>query len=66
VHDAIQQVETDAVPPNTVAEEFAGGYLASGRLLRPAMVAVAKAPATRPPDSDEPTGDQATPPEGGG
>ena len=44
-HEAIQQVETDAVPPGTVAEEFARGYVIGDRLLRPAMVAVAKAPA---------------------
>jgi molecular chaperone GrpE len=64
VHDAIQQVETDAVPPNTVAEEFAGGYMAGGRLLRPAMVAVAKAPARQP--SSDTSGDSAAPGEGGG
>jgi molecular chaperone GrpE len=45
-HEAIQQVETDAVAPGTVAEEFARGYVIGDRLLRPAMVAVAKALAT--------------------
>ena len=44
MHDAIQQVETTAVPSGTVAQQFAAGYLSNGRLLRPAMVAVAKAP----------------------
>jgi molecular chaperone GrpE len=48
LHDAIQQVETVEVPPGTVAMEFAKGYKAGDRLLRPAMVAVAKAPATQP------------------
>ena len=45
MHDAIQQVETTEQPPGTVAQEYSSGYMMSGRLLRPAMVAVAKAPA---------------------
>lgn len=51
LHDAIQQVETAEYPPGSVAQEFASGYLLGQRLLRPAMVAVAKAPAgeTAPP-----------------
>jgi molecular chaperone GrpE len=43
VHDAIQQIETDEYAPGTVALEFAAGYRIGPRLLRPAMVAVAKA-----------------------
>jgi molecular chaperone GrpE len=45
VHDAIQQVETAEHAPGTVAQEFASGYMLGQRLLRPSMVAVAKAPA---------------------
>jgi molecular chaperone GrpE len=45
VHDAIQQVETVEHAPGSVAQEFASGYTIGQRLLRPAMVAVAKAPA---------------------
>jgi molecular chaperone GrpE len=45
VHDAIQQVETSEHPPGTVATEFSSGYMLAGRLLRAAMVGVAKAPA---------------------
>jgi len=45
IHDAIQQVETSEHPPGSVAQEFASGYMIGPRLLRPAMVAVAKAPA---------------------
>jgi molecular chaperone GrpE len=45
IHDAIQQVETSDHPPGSVAQEFASGYMIGQRLLRPAMVAVAKAPA---------------------
>lgn len=43
VHEAIQQVETDAVPPGAVALVFQRGYTIGSRLLRPAMVAVARA-----------------------
>jgi molecular chaperone GrpE len=45
VHDAIQQIETAEHPAGSVAQEFASGYMLGARLLRPAMVAVAKAPA---------------------
>jgi molecular chaperone GrpE len=44
-HEAIQQVETSDHAPGAVAKVFARGYLIGSRLLRPAMVAVAKAPA---------------------
>lgn len=43
-HEAIGQVESSAQPPNTVVQEFQKGYLLNDRLLRPAMVMVAKAP----------------------
>jgi molecular chaperone GrpE len=45
IHDAIQQLETAEHAPGMVAQEFASGYTLGTRLLRPAMVAVAKAPA---------------------
>jgi molecular chaperone GrpE len=45
VHEAIQQLETTDFPPGTVAHEIQGGYRAQDRLIRPAMVVVAKAPA---------------------
>jgi molecular chaperone GrpE len=44
MHDAIQQVETSEHPAGTVAQEYSSGYLSNGKLLRPAMVAVAKKP----------------------
>jgi molecular chaperone GrpE len=44
MHDAIQQVETNETAPGLVAQEYSSGYLMSGKLLRPAMVAVAKKP----------------------
>lgn len=43
-HEAIAQVESTTLAPNTVADEHHPGYLLHGRLLRPALVTVAKAP----------------------
>ena len=41
-HQAISTVESDA-EPNTVVQVFQKGYLLNDRVIRPAMVAVAKA-----------------------
>ncbi|MEK7773156.1 MAG: nucleotide exchange factor GrpE [Deltaproteobacteria bacterium] len=46
VHHAIIQEDTTQAEPETVVREFQKGYYLKGRLLRPAMVAVAKAPET--------------------
>lgn len=43
VHEAMSQVESDEHEPNTVVGELQKGYQLHGRLLRPAMVTVAKA-----------------------
>ena len=43
VHEAIQQVETDDHPPGTVVSEVQPGYMQGERLVRAAMVVVAKA-----------------------
>lgn len=45
-HHAISMVESAEVPPNHVATVMQKGYLLNDRVLRPAMVVVAKAPAT--------------------
>jgi molecular chaperone GrpE len=42
LHEAIQQVETDEHPPGTVVAEVQPGYLQGDRLVRAAMVVVAK------------------------
>ncbi len=42
-HEAMTQVESDEHEPNTVVNELQRGYQLHGRLLRPAMVTVAKA-----------------------
>lgn len=45
LHEAMQQVETAEVPPGNVAFEVLRGYYLNERLVRPALVAVARAPA---------------------
>jgi molecular chaperone GrpE len=42
VHEAIQQQETDAHPPGTILTEVVPGYMFGARLLRAAMVVVAR------------------------
>ena len=44
-HEAVQHVQTDEVPPGAVAQELRAGYRWQDRLIRPALVVVAKAPA---------------------
>jgi molecular chaperone GrpE len=67
VHDAISQIATTEVPPGSVVNEVQRGYRIGERLLRPAMVAVATAPAgktpapvskTPPPSSIDGSGNQ--------
>jgi molecular chaperone GrpE len=41
-HEAIAQVESDAHEPNSVVDELHKGYMLRDRLLRPALVSVAK------------------------
>jgi molecular chaperone GrpE len=42
VHEAVQHLETDEFPPGAVATELQAGYRLGDRVLRPAMVVVAK------------------------
>lgn len=44
-HEAMGQIERDDCDANTVVEVMQGGYMLNGRLLRPALVMVSKAPA---------------------
>ena len=56
LHQAMSQVETSEHPPNTVVTEFQKGYKLNERLLRPALVVVAKAPVkTSDPNQDSPS-----------
>jgi molecular chaperone GrpE len=43
-HEAMAQIESGTYEPNTVVEEYHKGYLLRDRLLRPALVSVAKTP----------------------
>jgi molecular chaperone GrpE len=47
VHEAIQQVETNEHPAGTVVAEVAPGYSFGDRLVRAAMVVVARPPAAK-------------------
>lgn len=42
-HQAMNKVETDEFPPNSIVDEFQKGYMLRERLLRPSMVSVATA-----------------------
>jgi molecular chaperone GrpE len=44
LHEAVQQLETSEHPPGSVAAEVQPGYRMGDRLVRPAMVVVAKPP----------------------
>jgi molecular chaperone GrpE len=48
-HEAMAQVESAELAPNTVVGEHHAGYVLHGRLLRPALVTVARAPVIEPP-----------------
>jgi molecular chaperone GrpE len=51
-HEAMAQVESDSHEPNVVIEELHKGYMLRDRLLRPALVSVAKASETREKKND--------------
>ena len=44
MHEAVQQMETSDFEPGTIAAEVQAGYRNSEKLIRPALVVVAKAP----------------------
>jgi molecular chaperone GrpE len=56
VHEAIQQVETDDKPPGAIVAEVQPGYQQGDRLIRAAMVVVAK-PKQAPAGDGESDGD---------
>lgn len=51
LHQAIFEVESQGEPPGTVVQVLQPGYVMHDRLLRPAMVGVAKAGQRPPPDT---------------
>jgi molecular chaperone GrpE len=46
-HEAMAQVQSEHYQPNTVVEEHHKGYLLHDRLLRPALVSIAKTPESK-------------------
>ena len=52
-HQAMAMQESHDLEPNSVLKVFQKGYQLNGRLLRPAMVVVSKAPAPVAPSIDE-------------
>jgi molecular chaperone GrpE len=55
-HQAMFEVETAEQPPGTVAQVLQPGYTIAERLLRPALVGVAKAPGAQPSGPDRAEG----------
>jgi molecular chaperone GrpE len=49
LHEAMQQVESAAVPSGHVLYEAVRGYMLNERLMRPALVVVARTPTVAPP-----------------
>ncbi len=52
-HQAMTTEEVKGVPPDTVVKVFQKGYLLNDRLIRPALVVVAKPPVEEHPGVDE-------------
>lgn len=72
LHEAVQQIETRDAPAGTIVAEMMPGYRLGPKLLRAAMVSVARAPAVSMPPAgapsiqpgagdSTPTGDSGTP-----
>ncbi len=57
VHDAISQEESDEAKPGTIIKEFLAGYMLGDKLLRAAMVVVARAGSTGGAKSKDDDGD---------
>ncbi|KKH48910.1 nucleotide exchange factor GrpE [Methanosarcina sp. 1.H.A.2.2] len=43
-HEAVQHIETSEVPDNTIVDVYKQGYALKEKIVRPAMVSVAKSP----------------------
>ena len=63
LHQAMYEVPDASLPPGTVAQVVQAGYMIGERVLRPALVGIAKSPpkssADKPPADDEPANDNA-------
>jgi molecular chaperone GrpE len=51
--DAVAERETDEATPGTVLQEYQKGYTMHGRVIRPALVEVAKAPTSPTPETTD-------------
>jgi len=63
LHQAMFEVETADAEPGTIVQVIQEGYVIKDRLLRPAMVGVAKAPAEKKPDEEKPAPEEEAPKE---
>jgi molecular chaperone GrpE len=59
VHQAMYEVQDSDLPSGTVAQVIQAGYMIGDRVLRPALVAVAKAPPKQASGKGDPQGDSA-------
>ena len=64
IHQAMLEIETGDVDPGAVAEEIQAGYVIGDRVLRPALVAVAKRGAKPPPAANDDESKVSAAPEG--
>lgn len=69
LHQAMMEAQNTEVPPGTILEVYQAGYVIEDRVLRPAMVVVARggqkaaaAPPSEVPGEDAPTSEPAPPP----
>lgn len=60
-HQAMFEVESDGQPPGTVIQVMETGYVIADRLLRPAMVGIAKAKPAADPAADPPAPSEGEP-----
>ena len=54
LHEAVTHEETDAYPDGSITAEYQRGYRLHDRVLRPALVRVAKARSAAPPKEEQP------------
>ena len=53
LHQAMSEIENDSTDPGTVLQEIQAGYMLGERLLRPALVTVAKKKEDKKPEKNE-------------
>ena len=53
IHQAMSEIENVSVEAGTILQEIQAGYMFSNRLLRPALVSVAKKKISKKPQNDE-------------